>query len=282
MGKFIEKKVQGLLLGVIKGYIKKKCNIEVPSVKVNEIISCSEDFMKIARKFEHMLRGEGIPEDIVQELIDKFPELVKTFQVATAYIDRNFEILNSSILKIQEQMHIDKLKDVETVLIGIDKRYDEENVTQDEWKRLAEELEKTLNRLEGEIEKNINTCNKAPIEFNAEGILEVLKIFFSTKINSEQIEISLQIIKEALLFYEEGTISLCKIEMYNLNRINSAKKTLNKAAGFISKNFLDGCDKDGKNRIELLTDEKFWTENPKAFCDKLNGIIPELEKSCIT
>jgi len=284
MGKFIKKKVQGLMLGVIKNYVKEKCNIEinVPSVKVNKIISGSEDFTKIAENLGHMLREEGTPEYIVQELIGKFPELVNSLQLVTAYIDDNFNRLNESIIQIQIQMHTDKLKDVESAMISIDKRYDEENVTQDEWKRLAEDLEKSLNRLEGEIENNINICNKAPIEFNTKGVLDTLKFFLSKGVNTKQVEESLQIIKEDLSSYEEGIRKLCEVEMYNLNRINSAKKTLNKAAGFISENFLDICDKNGKNRMELLTDEKIWTENPKAFCDTLNGIIPELEKSYIT
>lgn len=285
MGNWIEKKVQGLIVGSIKRYIKEKCNIEVPSVKVNAIISDSadsENFTMIAERLCHMLREDGIPEEIAGELMRKFPELVQNIQTLVNFIDSEFSNLQTSVIVIQEQMHTDKIKDVETILIQIEKYKEEKDIIQDDWKGLAERLEEKLNRLEGEIENNINICNKAPREMNnVKGILSTLKFFLSKDINSKQIETSLKIIGEALMYYEKGTKELFDIEMCSLNRINSAKKTLNKAIGFISENFLNGGDENDSNIMEWLTDEETWTKNPKAFCDNLNQIIPKLEEKVI-
>lgn len=285
MENWIEKKVHGLIVGSIKRYIKEKCNIEVPSVKVNAIISDNadrENLTMVAERLCHMLREDGIPEEITEELMCKFPELVQNIQTLINFIDSEFSNLQTSVIVIQEQMHTDKIKDVETILIQIEKYKEEKNIIQDDWKGLAERLEEKLNRLEGEIENNINICNKAPREMNnVKGILSTLKFFLSKDINSKQIETSLKIIGEALMYYEKGTKELFDIEMCSLNRINSAKKTLNKAIGFISENFLNGGDENNSNIMEWLTDEEIWTKNPKAFCDKLNQIIPKLGEEVI-
>lgn len=83
------------------------------------------------------------------------------------------------------------------------------------------------------------------------------------------------------MYYEKGTKELFDIEMCSLNRIKSAKKTLNKAIGFISENFLNGGDENNSNIMKWLTDEETWIKNPKAFCDNLNQIIPKLEEKVI-
>lgn len=236
----------------------------------------------IAERLCHMLREDEIPEEIAGELMCKFPELVQNIQTLVNFIDSEFSNFQTSVIVIQEQMHTDKIKDVETILIQIEKYKEEKDIIQDDWKGLAERLEEKLNRLEGEIENNINICNKAPREMNnIKGILSTLKFFLSKDINSKQIETSLKIIGEALMYYEKGTKELFDIEMCSLNRIKSAKKTLNKAIGFISENFLNGGDENNSNIMKWLTDEETWIKNPKAFCDNLNQIIPKLEEKVI-
>lgn len=132
----------------------------------------------IAERLCHMLREDEIPEEIAGELMCKFPELVQNIQTLVNFIDSEFSNFQTSVIVIQEQMHTDKIKDVETILIQIEKYKEEKDIIQDDWKGLAERLEEKLNRLEGEIENNINICNKAPREMNnIKGILSTLKFF---------------------------------------------------------------------------------------------------------
>lgn len=278
----IGKRVRGIVVSRMKEYIEEKCNIKVPSVKFDAIISDSENFTIMAEKLGNMLRGDGMPEEVAEELVDKFPELVKLSTVAVKYIDSQFSILQTSINAIQEQMHIDKIKDVESILILIEKNKEEKNITEDEWKSIRKDLQVSLGELTGEITHNIDICNMAPREIdNINGILSTLKIFLKRNTGSKQIETSLKIIEEALKFYEAGIEELFSVELYYLNRMENAKTTLNSAMKFISENFLNGGDENNSNIMEWLTDEKKWTEEPKDFYDKLNGVIHKLEETVI-
>lgn len=282
MGNLINKKVQGFIVNNIKSYIQEKCNIEVPSVKVNEIISDSadsENLTVIAGKLWHMLRENGVPEEIAGILMDKFPELTQTCQMIVRLIDTEFSILQESVIAIQEQMHTDKIQDLEDIFTRIKKYKEESNTTQDEWIGTKTDLQNYLKQLAGEIKNNIAICNKAPREINnVNGILSALKFFFSRDINSKRIETALKMIGEALTYYEKGTEELFNIEMYVLNRTKNAKTTLDEAHEFISDNFLKGFDENNSNIMEWLTGEKIWTENPKAFCGSLNKITPKLDE----
>lgn len=277
MGILINKKVQGFIVNNIKSYIQEKCNIEVPSVKVNEIISDSadsENLTVIAGKLWHMLRENGVPEEIAGILMDKFPELTQTCQTFIEFIDTEFSQLQESVTAIQGQMHTDKIKSVEAIFTRIEKA----DIIDGKWEEIQTALDNALKQLEGEIEHNIAICNKAPKELiNANGILSALKIFLNKNVNPKQVTASLEMIGEALDCYEKATKELLEIEMYFLNRKDKdiVKITVNNAIKFISKNFFD---EDNSNIMEWLTDNKMWTENPKAFCNELNQIIPELDK----
>lgn len=98
-----------------------------------------------------MLRENGETEEIAGILMDKFPELTQTCQMIVRLIDTEFSILQESVIAIQEQMHTDKIQDLEDIFTRIKKYKEESNTTQDEWIGTKTDLQNYLKQLAGEI-----------------------------------------------------------------------------------------------------------------------------------
>lgn len=279
-------KVLNMFSGMLGNYLESKCdgqNVPLVIEKVTNNVNLPGDLVLNSDNLENVLQNPdlwsemeeilqefGLSSEVIQEIQDQSPELLKNAVYIVEYVDSQFRVLQNSVLVIQKQMHMDKISEYKSIYKQIDKKKGENNVEKDEWTRNIDDLSEALEKLAGEIKVQIEVCNKAPKSINPKALL---KFLMDRQVNSKQLRESLQILEEDLSLYEEGIRLMSEVELYYTNRINSSKKTLRDAI-----NFLTECFKDEKeNMMYILTgDEATWVANPRDYCVKLRGILQEL------
>ncbi|HBI60143.1 MAG TPA: hypothetical protein DDY31_02855 [Lachnospiraceae bacterium] len=278
------KKVLNLFTGMLVNHLESKCSGQlVPSAieKVKGVIESNvdmnsnniEDILQdhaTLNEMEDILQECGLSSEILQELLDESPELLKSVAYIVEYFDSQFRVLQDSILTVQKQMHMDKVSKYESIYVQVDKKKNESNVGMDEWIRTIENLESALKALTGEIKINIEVCNKAPKSINLRELFQFLR---NRQVSAKQIKESLQILQEDLSLYEKGIIQMFELELYYENRIKSAKKTLQDAIDFLTQWF----NGEEENMMYILTGDDFWVENPKKYCNTLHDILQRID-----
>lgn len=270
LGDFLEGKCAGqngsLLTEKVINFVASKgeatSNLDNPE-NVFQDPALTDGLEEIAQEF-------GLSSEIIQELHDKWPELLKSAEYMVEYIDSQFRTLQESVLVIQKQMHMDKISKYESIYKQIDKKKYESNIEKDEWVRTVENLADTIESLAGEMKTHIEVCNKAPKNINLKTLFQFLR---DRQVNSKQIRESLQILQEDLNLYERGIAQMFELEQYYINRANSSQKTLRDAIDFLTQWFRG----DEENIMYILTGDDFWIENPQRYCNILHNILQELD-----
>ena len=252
---------KNVLFSTVSDVLENKYNITLPHNKqnvdmldgiVNNDIEISLD------KFNEM----GISQDIIEEVESMIPGMKQLVDLQIQFFDENFNALNDSIYNVARQMHLDKIMIAGDIKEQFEKRIDECDIS--DMLSLRGKAEDCMSGLKSDIENRIRQCEAVP---------KKRKPLFGGRI--KDVERALNELKEVLPVYVQTVSLLSQIELI-LWKKDSAKKSLQTAMQYLQTRF--AIQNPENNRMHTLTDEDYWWEQPKEFCEEMAEAIKNIEK----
>lgn len=259
----LEKKqiMMGMLTNLINKYTEEKFNIV--ALKNTQIEEAAVDAIVESHNkddFERLMENAGIPFEIVEKIESEIPGLRESLEYIAQYVESSFESVRILVSDIEYQMHSDKLEIARDFQVRCEKRLRENDIQG--IKRLRDEIERSENELRSDLYTRVRKCN----EIKRGEWRNNLKLLMRGGSEVKRIKSALDEMKQTLPIYFNTIWLLSNIELY-LGEIENAKTTYEQATRKIQELF--PFEEEQKNRMYTWTDESYWIEEPKKFCEEI-------------
>lgn len=243
--------IKSIFVGCINQIVSKKWGIDILKIDQDGEI----EILYKPNSHGELEQQKAVDDEKNEQVVEAMEQLIQFFT-------DSFESIHDMIYNIDYQLHSDKIEQAKGLQESFEKRIVKNDI--DGVKILRYSVEETTRALFSDMKTRVSKCNSVPVT-KKKMLFGYLKV--------KEIREALCEIKETLPIYMNTMRLLSGIELY-LGESDNAQRTWEKAIDEIKKLF--SYEEPQNNRMYTLTDESFWVEEPKKYCDIFYGFQNKL------